>query len=58
MEKEVIDRIRRYLRVDSLGITTGDLLRPVVDAVDPVGGADPDVFLLVFGDPADVIVTD
>lgn len=58
MGEEVADCVSRYLRVDSLGIETRDLLRPVVDAVDPVGGADLDVFLLVFGDPADVIVTD
>ena len=48
MTEKVIDSIRCYLRIDDLRIEAGNLLCPVIDAIDSVGSPYPYIFVFVF----------
>ena len=46
MAEKVIDSIRCYLRIDGLRIEAGNLLCPVIDAIDSVGSPYPYILSL------------
>ena len=58
MTEKVIDSIRCYLRIDGLRIEAGNLLCPVIDAIDSVGSPYPYIFVFVFTYLTDIIVSD
>ena len=58
MTEKVIDSIRCYLRIDGLRIEAGNLLCPLINAIDSVGSPYPYIFVFVFTYLTDIIVTD